>query len=83
MAGETGGVNEMLDEIATDYEEDLDVIASQIDKILEPFVLVMMGCIVGGLVYAIYGPIFNLSRVILPKTKPPPGAPAQVAPPAR
>lgn len=47
MAGETGGVNEMLDEIATDYEEDLDVIASQIDKILEPFVLVMMGCIVG------------------------------------
>jgi len=67
MAGETGGVNEMLDEIATDYEEDLDVIASQIDKILEPFVLVFMGLIVGGLVYAIYGPIFNLSKVILPK----------------
>jgi type II secretory pathway component PulF len=67
MAGETGGVNEMLDEIATDYEEDLDVIASQIDKILEPIVLVMMGLIVGGLVYAIYGPIFNLSKVILPK----------------
>lgn len=67
MAGETGGVNEMLDEIATDYEEDLDAIAAQIDKILEPIVLVMMGCIVGGLVYAIYGPIFNLSRVILPQ----------------
>ena len=67
MAGETGGVNEMLDEIATDYEEELDVIASQIDKILEPIVLVMMGLIVGGLVYAIYGPIFNLSKVILPK----------------
>ncbi|MFZ4597248.1 MAG: type II secretion system F family protein [Terrimicrobiaceae bacterium] len=67
MAGETGGVNEMLDEIATDYEEDLDVIASQIDKILEPFVLVFLGLIVGGLVYAIYGPIFNLSKVILPK----------------
>ena len=36
MAGETGGINEMLDEIATDYEEDLDIIASSIDKILEP-----------------------------------------------
>ena len=78
MAGETGGVNEMLDEIATDYEEDLDVIASSIDKILEPVVLVMLGCIVGGLVYAIYGPIFNLSKVILPHAKPgsPPAASA-------
>lgn len=78
MAGETGGINEMLDEIAVDYEEDLDVIASQIDKILEPFVLVLLGTIVGGLVYAIYGPIFNLSKVILPNKKPqtPPAASA-------
>ena len=76
MAGETGGINEMLDEIATDYEEELDVIASQIDKILEPIVLVMMGLIVGSLVYAIYGPIFNLSKVILPhkETAPPAAA---------
>ncbi|TSA34938.1 MAG: type II secretion system F family protein [Verrucomicrobiaceae bacterium] len=74
MAGETGGVNEMLDEIATDYEEELDVVASQIDKILEPIVLVMLGCIVGGLVYAIYGPIFNLSKVILPQKKAPAAA---------
>jgi len=74
MAGETGGVNEMLDELATDYEEDLDVIANSIDKILEPIVLVMLGCIVGGLVYAIYGPIFNLSKVILPHKGPSPPA---------
>jgi len=67
MAGETGGVNEMLDEIALDYEEDLDLIAGQIDKILEPFVIVFLAVIVGFLVYAIYGPIFNLSKVILPK----------------
>ena len=70
MAGETGGVNEMLDEIAVDYEEDLDVIANQIDKIIEPFVLVIIGSIVGGLVYAIYGPIFSLSKVLLPPKKP-------------
>ncbi len=67
MAGETGGVNEMLDEIAVDYEEDLDLIAGQIDKILEPVVIVFLAVIVGFLVYAIYGPIFNLSKVILPK----------------
>lgn len=71
MAGETGGVNEMLDEIASDYEEELDIVASQIDKILEPIVLVMLGCVVGGLVYAIYGPIFGLSKVILPQKKGP------------
>ena len=57
----------MLDEIATDYEEELDLIAGHIDKIIEPIMLVVMGCIVGSLVYAIYGPIFNLSKVILPK----------------
>lgn len=67
MAGETGGVNEMLDEIASDYEEELDLIAGQIDKIIEPIMLVVMGIIVGCLVYAIYGPIFNLSKVLLPK----------------
>ena len=43
------------------------LIAGQIDKILEPIMLVIMGLIVGFLVYAIYGPIFNLSKVILPK----------------
>ncbi len=67
MAGETGDVNSMLDELARDYEEDLDLIAGQVDKIMEPVVLVLLGVIVGFLVYAIYGPIFNLSKVILPK----------------
>lgn len=80
MAGETGGVNEMLDQIAADYEEDLDLIAGQIDKILEPIMLVFMGTVVGFLVYAIYGPIFNLSKIILPK-KPGAAVPtAQAAP---
>jgi len=66
IAGETGAINEMLDEIAADYEEDLENISNQIDKILEPIVLLTMGIIVGFIVYAIYGPIFNLSKVLLP-----------------
>lgn len=68
LAGETGSINEILDEIAEDYEEELDNLANQIDKILEPITLVVMGIFVGFLVYAIYGPIFNLSKVILPKS---------------
>ena len=82
MAGETGGMNEVLDQIASDYEEQLDLMSAQIDKLLEPFVLIILGSVVGGLIYAIYGPIFGLSKVILPK-KPgeaPPGAAAPAVP---
>lgn len=70
IASETGSANEMLDEIASDYEDELDTIANQIDKILEPITMVIMGVMVGFLVYAIYGPIFGLSKVILPQKKP-------------
>jgi type II secretory pathway component PulF len=82
MAGETGGINEVLDQIASDYEEQLDVMSSQIDKLLEPFVLVVLGTIVGGILYAIYGPIFGLSKVVLPdkKNKSPAGASAPAVP---
>jgi type IV pilus assembly protein PilC len=82
MAGETGGMNEVLDQIASDYEEQLDLMSSQIDKLLEPFVLIVLGVVVGGIIYAIYGPIFGLSKVLLPK-KPgqaPPGASAPAVP---
>lgn len=72
IAAETGSATELLDQIALDYEDDLDTIAGQIDKILEPITIITMGVFVGLLVYAIYGPIFNLSKVVLPKTKPQP-----------
>jgi type II secretory pathway component PulF len=82
MAGETGGMNEVLDQIASDYEEQLDLMSAQIDKLLEPFVLIILGSIVGGMIYAIYGPIFGLSKVILPKKDGggPPGASAPAVP---
>jgi type II secretory pathway component PulF len=59
----------MLDQIATDYEDDLDTIGNQIDKIIEPFTIVILGFLVGFLIYAIYSPIFNLGKVVLPQTK--------------
>ena len=69
VAGETGSGTEPLNEIADDYEEELDVIAGQIDKIIEPITILVLGCMVGLLVYAIYGPIFSLGNTILPQTK--------------
>ncbi len=79
-AAESGSATEALDELATDYEEELDNIASQIDKILEPITIVTMGVFVGFLVYAIYGPIFNLSKVVLPQKKKPGSAQVMPAP---
>jgi len=80
IASETGSANEMLDELASDYEEELDAIANQIDKIIEPFTIIVMGTIVGFLIYAIYGPIFGLSRVVLPQKSDRPAVPGQIAP---
>ncbi|MDB6075030.1 MAG: type secretion system family protein, partial [Verrucomicrobiaceae bacterium] len=69
LAAETGTGTEMLNEIADDYEEELDSLAGQIDKIMEPLTIMFLGIIVGFLIYAIYGPIFSLGDVILPHPK--------------
>ena len=69
LSSETGSSTDMLEEIADDYEEELDNIGNQIDKILEPITIICLGVMVGFLIYAIYSPIFNLSKVILPQAK--------------
>jgi type II secretory pathway component PulF len=79
MAGETGGMNEVLDQIASDYEERLDLMSAQIDKLLEPFVLIILGTVVGGIIYSIYGPIFGMVKVLKPQVGPKPN-PAASAP---
>jgi type II secretory pathway component PulF len=68
LASETGSGGDCLNEIADDYEDELDTIANQIDKILEPITIMMLGGIVGLLVYSIYAPIFSLGSAILPKS---------------
>jgi len=65
IAGETGSGAEPLTEIADDYEEELDMIASQIDKLIEPATIVILGGLVGFLIYAIYSPIFSLGDALL------------------
>ncbi len=65
LASETGTGAEPLNEIADDYEEELDVIASQIDKLIEPATIVILGTMVGFLIYAIYSPIFSLGDALL------------------
>lgn len=69
LASETGAGTEMLNEIADDYEDELDGLANQIDKLLEPITIVILGVMVAFLVYAIYAPIFSLGDAILPGKK--------------
>jgi type IV pilus assembly protein PilC len=67
LASETGTGTEMLTEIADDYEEELENLAGQLDKIIEPLTMLILGVLVGFLIYAIYGPIFSLGDVVLGK----------------
>jgi len=69
IAGETGSGAEPLNEISDDYEEELDIIAGQIDKIIEPATIIILGTMVGLLIYAIYSPIFSLGDALLTKKK--------------
>jgi len=67
VAAETGAGTELLNEIAEDYEDELDTAAGQIDKLIEPFTIIILGSLVGFLVYAIYAPVFSLGDALLKK----------------
>lgn len=64
-AAETGGGTELLNEIAEDYEDELDTAANQIDKLIEPVTIIILGTLVGFLIYAIYAPVFSLGDALL------------------
>jgi len=67
VAAETGSGTELLNEIAEDYEDELDTVAGQIDKLIEPFTIIILGTLVGFLIYAIYAPVFSLGDALLKK----------------
>lgn len=54
----------MLNKVATIYEFEVDNTVDNLGKILEPLIIVFLGTVVGGLVVAMYLPIFNLMSVL-------------------
>jgi len=60
----TGELDTMLVKIADYYEEEVDVVVANLLTILEPFMLVILGVIVGGIVIAMYMPLFKLIQVL-------------------
>lgn len=61
---ESGALDEMLDKVASYYEESVDNMVDNLTTLLEPMIMAVLGVLVGGLMVAMYLPIFNLGSVI-------------------
>lgn len=61
---ESGALDTMLSKVATIYEEEVDAAVDGLSSLLEPFIMVILGGLVGGLVIAMYLPIFKMGSVI-------------------
>jgi len=61
---ESGTLDGMLDHVATYYENEVDTRVDNLTVLMEPAIMVILGVMVGGLVVAMYLPIFKLGQVI-------------------
>ena len=61
---ESGSLDEMASKVADFYEADVDAAVDGLSSLLEPLIMVILGTLVGGLVIAMYLPIFKLGAVI-------------------
>ena len=61
---ESGQLDEMLDKVATFYEEAVDNSVDSLSSLMEPVIMSVLGVLVGGLMVAMYLPIFMLGSVI-------------------
>ncbi len=61
---QTGGLDEMLSKIADFYDEEVDVAVSALLSLMEPMMIVFLGVVVGGMVIAMYLPIFDMMNTV-------------------
>ena len=64
-AGEqTGKIDAMLEKMADFWDEEIEAILSALTSLIEPLLIVVLGVIVGGIVIAMFLPIFKLNDVV-------------------
>jgi len=64
-AGEaTGKIDAMLEKMADFWDEEIEAMLNALTSLIEPFLIVFLGIIVGGIVVAMFLPIFKLSDVV-------------------
>lgn len=61
---ESGALDAMLGKVADFYEEEVDEAVANISSLMEPLIMVILGVLIGGLVIAMYLPIFKLGNVV-------------------
>jgi type IV pilus assembly protein PilC len=61
---QTGALDQMCNKIADFYEEEVDVAVAAMTSMLEPIMMVLVGGIAGGILIAMYLPIFNIAGAI-------------------
>ncbi len=61
---ESGSLDSMLGKVADIYESEVDELVKALSSLLEPIIIVVLGILIGGLVVAMYLPIFNLGKVV-------------------
>ncbi len=61
---ESGALDHMLANCAAFYEEEVDEMVKGLSSLMEPFIIVILGVMIGGIVVAMYLPIFKLGAVV-------------------
>ena len=61
---ETGDIDGMLAKIAQFYESEVDAAVKTLTSIIEPLIIVVVGAIVGGIIIAMYLPMFEIFELI-------------------
>jgi type IV pilus assembly protein PilC len=61
---QTGALDEMLEKIATFYDSEVDTAVDSLTAIIEPVMIVIMGVVVGGMLIAMYLPMFKLVTIV-------------------
>ena len=56
----TGGLDEMLSKIADFYDEEVDAAVAALTSVIEPIIIVVMGAVIGGILIAMYLPMFDI-----------------------
>ena len=61
---EAGSVDTMLAKVADFYEQEVDDSVDNMTALLEPIIMAFLGVVIGGLVIAMYLPIFQMGKVV-------------------
>ena len=61
---ETGALDEMLEKIAEFYDSEVSATVDALTSLIEPLLMVVMGVTVGGMVVALYMPMFQIINLV-------------------